>query len=53
MLFRSSHVLRSKAGVLSELSTALVLIDETDERVNGEVDKMIKNYFSKEVSNEK
>lgn len=48
-----SHVLRSKAGVLSELSTALVLIDETDERVNGEVDKMIKNYFSKEVSNEK
>jgi hypothetical protein len=46
-----SHVLFSKDECLDELSTALVLMDEVDERVRGEVDGMLNNYFGDEVTN--
>ncbi|OJV62053.1 MAG: hypothetical protein BGO41_01640 [Clostridiales bacterium 38-18] len=44
-LFR--HKLSSKNGVLNELSTALTLIDEGDERVRSEIDKMLDDYFTR------
>lgn len=43
--------LSSKDGILTELSTALVLKDEKDERVNGAVENMIHEYFGEEVLN--
>ena len=46
-----SHKLFSKGNCLDELSTALVLIDETDERVRAEVDRMLEEYFGEEVTN--
>lgn len=46
-----SHKLFSKGDCLDKLSTALVLIDETDERVRAEVDRMLEEYFGEEVTN--
>jgi len=48
-LFR--HKLFSADDCLDELSTALVLIDEADERVRGEVARMLEEYFDNEVTN--
>ena len=46
-----SHKLFSRDECLDELSTALVLIDETDERVRVEVERMLEEYFDNEVTN--
>lgn len=48
-----NHTLYSKDDALDELSTALVLIDNPDERVKGQVDRMLAEYFGEEVTNGK
>lgn len=40
-----NHKMTSLNGVLNELSTALTLIDEVDERVKGEIDDTLYDYF--------
>ncbi|HBT19681.1 MAG TPA: hypothetical protein DEA52_06450 [Clostridiaceae bacterium] len=47
-----THSLFTRGGCFDELSTALILIDEPDERVNGEVESMLDHYFGEEVTNE-
>lgn len=41
------HILHSENGVLSELSIALALIDEVDERVTKEISIMLNDYFER------
>ena len=45
-----NHTLYSNGKILDELSTALVLLDEFDERVKGEVNRMLDYYFHEEVT---
>lgn len=39
------HKMFSQNGILNELSTALTLVDEEDERVKIEIEKMLNDYF--------